>query len=107
MAWVQTQCTGTTCDALLECYQDCQGDGADDTRACYCGNVDFTTCFEGFDAGVPQGPCKAEVEALTGTTIPLQIGMYWYEGETHPLGAVNQRILCQDRECPGACTWNL
>jgi len=95
-----TRCAGGVCDAYLAC-QASSGCAASDVRACYCGAVDFTTCF-GFDPATPQGPCKAQINNLAGSTTPLQVGTRFFD-PSGPLGAVNQVNLCTANNCGASC----
>ena len=96
------RCTGTTCDAYQACVES--SNCADvDVRTCYCGSVAFTQCFDVFASpSTPQGPCKAQIETLTGLTSPLQIGTLYFDAST-PLGATNQLLLCTNNNCSGVC----
>jgi hypothetical protein len=95
------KCTGTTCNAYLS-GQETTGCANSDVRSCYCGAVDFAACFNSFDANVPQGPCKSQINGLAGTSIPLQVGTQFFDATT-PLGAVNQVNLCTNNNCDAAC----
>lgn len=96
------RCTAGICDAYDACVES-SGCADVDVRACYCGAVDFTVCFDVFsDPSVPQGPCKTQIEQLAGTTTPIQIGTRFFD-PTFPLGAVNQVLLCTSNNCSGEC----
>ena len=97
-----TQCAGGVCDAYDACVET-SGCAVSDVRTCYCGSVAFTTCFDVFSTpSVPQGPCKTQIDTLTGLTSPLQIGTLFFDAST-PLGASNQVLLCTNNNCSGEC----
>lgn len=113
-ASVAAECTGTTCDAYNACVESTGCDANGDSRVCYCGTGGFTrgtqayedfmgTCFGAFSASSLQaGACRTQVEALSGTNVPIGIGTGWFDPET-PLGALNQLSDCSAANCFSEC----
>jgi hypothetical protein len=101
IAAMQEQCPDDRCDDFLACLE---ADDCDETdpRTCYCGSVALTTCFASFDANVPQGPCKSEIEALLGATIPQQVAGLIL-APSNPVGAIVQTAICTARDCAPQC----
>lgn len=95
-------CADGACDAYLACQESSGCDEGGDVRLCYCGDVDFADCFNSFDANVPQGVCKDEINTLAGSTLPLQVGTDFFNAATQ-IGAVNQVNLCTATNCSDAC----
>jgi len=94
-------CTGNAqCDTYLSCVNQ-SSCAEEDVRDCYCGNVEFATCFA-FDPAAPQGVCKTITNTMAGATVPLQVGIKYFDA-TNALGATNQVILCQQQYCASAC----
>jgi hypothetical protein len=101
-----TACTAHEpgCDSVLACVQatGCAKGSTRDGAECYCGALDNDTCFNSFDATVPQGPCKAQINAAAGTTTPLQVGQVFFDTSTS-VGAAMQTVSCELRSCQAAC----
>jgi hypothetical protein len=101
-----TACTAHEpgCDSVLACVKSsgCAVGSIRDGAECYCGTLDNDTCFNSFDATVPQGPCKAAINAAAGTTTPLQVGQVFFDTSTS-VGAAMQEVSCQLRSCQVAC----
>jgi hypothetical protein len=103
---VATQCTGATCTPLQACFE-ANGCDEEDPRLCYCGTVPFTDCLSSFVATLPNGPCKAEIDAalvpsFSPVNIPQLMAPFLLE-TTNPVGANFQLAICQTRECSLAC----
>jgi len=92
------------CDTILACVQatGCAKGSTRDGAECYCGSLDNDTCFNSFDATVPQGPCKAQINAAAGSSTPLQVGQVFFDTST-PVGAAMQTVSCELRSCQTAC----
>ncbi len=111
---LRLECTGTICDAYTACVDSTACDANGDSRVCYCGTGGFTrgtqayedfmgTCFGAFSASSLQaGVCRTQVEALSGTNVPIGIGTGWFDPET-PLGALNQLSDCSAANCFSEC----
>jgi hypothetical protein len=88
------------CNEVLDCVRDsgCAADGQPALRSCYCGSATGPNC----NAGLGNGPCKAELErALEATdfaTISQNVGKLLYGG-----GVAMKRIDCDNSFCPDTC----
>jgi len=93
-----------TCGAVLKCVSDtqCAVGTSNEGVNCYCGSVDNDTCFNSFDATVPQGACKDAINAAAGVTVPLQVGTIFYDTSTG-IGSAMQEVSCQVDSCKTEC----
>ncbi len=80
-----------------------------DGRNCYCGtDVDPTNyglCFQATattDPFFPHGPCRTQIETLTGQTVPSNVGTVFFDPAS-PLGAVMNLESCDNTACLAGC----
>jgi len=119
LSQLAADCTGGKCDALRACIKQsaCDQTQADpftgllgiDGRNCYCGvDVDpsnYGLCFQATqssDPNYPHGPCRQQIETLTGQTVPVNIGTVFFD-MTSPLGAVMNLEACDNTACLIEC----
>jgi hypothetical protein len=85
------------CNALSLCMRVTQC-WHDDPFDCLCGTAKGLECIVGAN-----GPCKAEVQAATKTTDPVQNGTLFYSF-TVPAGFATQQIACDHDFCSPAAS---
>ena len=96
--------TNPACQTILDCIKTtkCAAGSTRDGAECYCGpGIDNDTCFNSFNPAVPQGVCKAQIEAAAGSNIPLSIGQIFFDLSS-PVGSAFQTTSCQLSNCTAA-----
>ena len=82
------------CTDLVDCGLD---KGCSSTN-CYCGGISLGSCL----LGLGNGPCRPQVEAAAGTTLPGDIS--GRSGDTaYPLGRANALAACGRSKCMAEC----
>ena len=82
------------CTAVVRCGLD---QGCSST-SCYCGATELAACI----LGNANGPCKAEIEAAAGSTMPGTVVTRSSE-PSYPLGRANLLANCSNEKCPTEC----
>ncbi len=69
-----------------------------DPLDCLCGTVDYVECIKGGN-----GACRAELQAATRTTDPIQNGTLFFDPKV-PAGRANRLISCDKEKCRSHCS---